>query len=71
MKKAVDLDPTNPKWKEMLDSAKSERARRRNLRDLMNGQAGHAARIGADVAETNLIRKVEPKYPPFALQARI
>jgi TonB family protein len=71
VKKAVDLDPANPKWKEMLNWAKAEPARRQNLHDLINGQAGRGVRIGAGVAETNLMTKVEPKYPPVALQARI
>jgi tetratricopeptide (TPR) repeat protein len=71
IQKAVDLDPANPKWRETLDSAKAEPARRQNLHDLINGQAGRGVRIGAAVAEANLITKVEPKYPPLALQARI
>ena len=71
IQRAIDLDPANPNWKEALDSAKAEPARRQSRHDLINGQAGHGVRIGAGVAEANLITKVEPKYPPLALQARI
>jgi TonB family protein len=71
IQRAVDLDPANPKWTEALDSAKAEPVRRQNLDRLTNGQAGREVRIGAGTAEANLITKVEPKYPPLALQARI
>jgi TonB family protein len=71
IQRAVDLDPANPKWKDALESAKAEPVRRQNLHELINGQAGRGVRIGEGVAEANLITKVEPKYPPLALQARI
>src|SRR6185437_14395112 len=70
IQRAIDLDPSNQKWKEALDAAKAEPVRRQNLHEL-NGQAGRGVRIGAGIAEANLITKVEPKYPPLALQARI
>ncbi len=71
IQRAIDLDPSNPKWKEALESAKAEPVRRQKLHELINGPAGRGFRIGAGVAEANLITKVEPKYPPLALQARI
>jgi tetratricopeptide (TPR) repeat protein len=37
IQKAIDMDPTNPKWKEAMDSARAEPMRRQNLREL----AGH------------------------------
>jgi beta-lactamase regulating signal transducer with metallopeptidase domain len=71
IQRAIDLDPANPKWKEALDSAKAEPVRRQNLHEFISRQLGRGVRIGAEVAEANLITKVEPKYPPLALQARI
>jgi TonB family protein len=71
IQRAVDLDPANPKLKEALDSAKAEPVRRQNLGGLINGQAGRGVRIGEGIAAANLITKVEPEYPPLALQARI
>jgi beta-lactamase regulating signal transducer with metallopeptidase domain len=37
--KAIDLDPANQNWREMLDSAKAEPTRRQNLQALSKGQA--------------------------------
>jgi TonB family protein len=71
IERSIELDPANPKWKEALESAKVEPIRRQNLHDLANSQAGHRVRIGAGVAAANLITKVEPKYPPLALQTSI
>jgi beta-lactamase regulating signal transducer with metallopeptidase domain len=34
IQKALDLDPTNPAWKEAMDSARAEPIRRQNLREL-------------------------------------
>jgi TonB family protein len=71
IRRAVDLDPANPKWKEALDSAEAEPVRRKNLHQLTTGQAERGVRIGAAVAEANLLTKVAPKYPPVALQVRV
>jgi TonB family protein len=71
IQKAIDLEPGDPKWKEDLTSAKAEPVRRKTLHELMTGQAGRTVVIGANVAEANLIAKVQPIYPPQALRARI
>ncbi|MBV9765099.1 MAG: M56 family metallopeptidase [Acidobacteriaceae bacterium] len=71
IRRAIDLDPGNPKWKEALDSANAEPVRRQNMRDHITGKAAHPIRIAPDVAKANLITKVQPVYPPLALQARV
>lgn len=71
IQRAIDLDPSDPKWKEAEDWAKAEPVRRRNLRELRAGTVGAGIRIGAAVAEANLLKKVEPKYPASALPARL
>jgi TonB family protein len=37
----------------------------------VNGQAPSRIRIGGNIAQSNLIRKVDPVYPPMAMAARI
>ncbi len=73
LRRAVDLDPANEKWKEALEAAKAEPARRRAFAALREGAGTPAGtvRIGAGVATANLIKKVDPQYPPLARQARI
>ena len=71
IQRAINLDPMNPTWKETLESAKAEPVRRQNQQRIAVGPTSHSVRIGAQVAEANLISKVEPIYPPLARQARI
>jgi TonB family protein len=72
LQRAIDLDPTNPKWKEALETAKYESVRQQNYRAMSppNGSS-NAQRIGAAVMAANLITKVDPVYPPLALSARV
>ncbi len=64
IQRAIDLDPSNPEWKAALEFAQAERMRLKAI------PAG-AVPIGGKVAEANLIKKVEPVYPPLALAARV
>ncbi len=56
LEQAVVTDPSNPRWKEALASA--------------NVPTG-PVRVGGQVAEANLLSRVEPVYPPLALGARV
>lgn len=38
LQKAVELDPGNPHWKEMLEAAKAEPVRRRNIREMTDSR---------------------------------
>ncbi len=69
LQRAIDLDPANPRWKEALQSAKYESVRQQNYSNM--SQPAGAQRIGSGVMETNLIKKVDPVYPPLAIAARI
>lgn len=73
IRQAIDLDPTNPKWTEALESAQAEPQRRHSFDAMMSSppQQSGTVRIGAKIAETSLIRKVDPDYPPVARQARL
>lgn len=71
IQRAIDLDPGNPSWKEALDWAKAEPVRRQNREQVLNGTPEPGIRIGAAVAESNLITKIAPVYPALALQARV
>ncbi len=68
IQKAIALDPANPAWKEALVSAEAEPARQRNI-DRLEASGSHVIRIGAGVADANLIKQVAPVYPPSALAA--
>jgi protein TonB len=72
LQRAIDLDPGNPKWKDALESAKYEGVRQQHYRAMSRSDGSPGPqRIGAGVAEANLIKKVDPEYPPLALAARI
>ncbi len=73
LQRAIDLDSGNVKWKDALEAAKAEPARRRAFQALRNEPHTPAAivRIGTGIANANLVKKVDPQYPPLALQARI
>lgn len=71
IQRAIDLDPTNPKWKEALEWAQAEPARRRAMQQLAAGPPSNAVRVSSQVAESNLVKKVDPVYPALAKQARI
>ena len=66
LQKAIDLDPSNPAWKQALESAKAEPIRRQNAQ-----QMAGPVQIGGGVADANLLTKVDPQYPPLAQQARV
>ncbi len=70
MKRAIALDPGNPAWATALDSAKAEPARERNLAQL-SAPGERVVRVGSGVADANLVKQVDPVYPPLALQARV
>ena len=71
LQRAVDLDPTNPRWKEVLEAAKWDIVRQRINKRLMHAVPRGEIQIGPKVAEANLIAKVDPQYSPHALAARI
>ena len=71
LQRAIDLDPGNLRWKQALDAAKAEPARRKAFQALQYGTAPGTIRIGSGVAKANLVKKVEPQYPPLALRTRI
>jgi TonB family protein len=60
LERAVSLDPLNPKWKAVLESAKKP-----------NSIPPRVFRIGGKVAEANVIENPAPDYPERARQARI
>ncbi len=60
LERAISLDPSNPKWKAALESAKNPNSIPRGI-----------FRIGGKVAEANIIEKVAPEYPEQARQAHI
>jgi protein TonB len=73
IRQAIQLDPGNPKWTEALEWAETEPQRRLNYENAARATVPPpgVVRIGAKVAEANLISKTDPVYPPLALQARI
>jgi hypothetical protein len=68
--RAIGLDPTNEKWKSAAERATVAPPPPPPPPPTVNGPRG-PVRIGAHVAEANLMRKVDPVYPPAALPARI
>jgi len=73
IQQAIQLDPGNSKWTEALAWAEAEPQRILNYESAARAgvpQVG-VVRIGAQVAEANLVSKTNPVYPPLALQARI
>jgi hypothetical protein len=60
LERAISLDPSNTKWKAVLESAKTP-----------NSIPRRVFRIGGKVADSNVIEKVAPDYPERARQARI
>jgi TonB family protein len=73
IQRAIQLDPGNPKWPEVLESTKAEPQRQSNYTSMTRGVGPPpgVVRIGAKVAEASIITKIDPAYPPLALQARI
>jgi hypothetical protein len=58
LERAVSLDPSNHKWKAVLESAKNG-----------NRSGSKVFRIGGKVAEANVVEKVAPEYPERARKA--
>lgn len=65
LERATVLEPDNPHWKAVLETAMNPPAPPASL--VPQG----AVRIGAAVAEANLIRKIDPIYPALAKSARV
>jgi beta-lactamase regulating signal transducer with metallopeptidase domain len=73
IQQAIQLDPNNKQWTEALQSAEAEPQRQLNYERLAHSeplQRG-TVRIGSQVAESSLVSKIDPIYPPFALAAHI
>ena len=80
IQQAIALDPTNPAWKEALESAQAEPVRQRNARIMEQVAQALAARetatgpilrVGPKVQAANLLNHADPVYPPLAVQARV
>jgi TonB family protein len=71
IQRAIDLDPSNPAWKEAFEYAKGDPVRQRNYENLTHPIRPGAIRISQKGAEANLVEKVEAVYPPQALALRI
>jgi TonB family protein len=69
IEKAIALDPANPKWKQELEWAKTPPEKRASMAE-GNTPPG-TVRLAAQIAEANLVKKVDPVYPPLAVQARV
>ncbi len=67
IQKAIDLEPANPAWQQALASAKAGPSRPPAPPVLPPG----TVQLSEKVTEANLLEKVDPVYPPLALQARI
>lgn len=65
IERAITLEPDNPRWKVALETAKNPIVTPKIL------TPPNAVRMDNDVAEANLIKKVEPVYPSLAESARI
>ena len=68
--------PNDNRWPALLafghKLASDPEVQQSNMRTLTaTGQTERGVRIGVDVANANLLTKVEPEYPPLAQQARI
>ncbi len=67
LQQAMNLQPDNPRWQQAMNLSKK----------LASGQIALSAspvgpqRIGGAVMEANLIKKVQPVYPPLAQSARV
>jgi TonB family protein len=68
IQRAIDLAPTNPEWKEALESAKAEPIRIRNSREMITGEPTGPMQISPSVANANLLNKAEAEYPLTARQ---
>jgi hypothetical protein len=73
IQQAIQLDPGDAKWTEALQSAEAEPQRKLNYERLAHSeplQRG-TVRIGSQVAESSLVTKTDPVYPPFARAAHV
>jgi TonB family protein len=73
IQQAIQLDPGNAKWTEALQSAEAEPQRKLNYERLAHSeplQRG-TVRIGSQVAESSLVSKIDPVYPPLARAALV
>ncbi|HEY1948399.1 MAG TPA: M56 family metallopeptidase [Bryobacteraceae bacterium] len=73
IQQAIKLDPGDAKWTEALQSAEAFPQRQLNYERLAHSeplQRG-TVRIGSQVAESSLVSKTDPIYPPFARVAHI
>jgi TonB family protein len=68
LKRAQSLDPTNPEWSEAIDRLN---AARQNPPAQTPPNGDRRIRVGNEVQESNLLQRVDPVYPPLALQARV
>ncbi|MFL6448279.1 MAG: hypothetical protein ACJ746_11400 [Bryobacteraceae bacterium] len=63
--RAISLDPTNEKWKSAAEQAAVPPTSASTI-----GQRG-PVHVGAQVAEANLMRKVDPAHPALARPGRV
>jgi hypothetical protein len=80
IKQAINVDPGNAKWPFVLQSAEDgpqlqQMARQASDSSMLAQRQTQASsglvKIGGNVAEANLMTKVDPVYPPLALQAHV
>jgi hypothetical protein len=73
IQQAIQLDPGNAKWTKALQSAEAEPQRQLNYERLAHSEPLQRGtiRIGSQVAESSLVSKIDPVYPPFARAAHI
>lgn len=68
LKRAQSLDPQNPRWRLSLLRASTEP----HIVNISPAEPGvKRITVGGNVQQANIVRKVEPEYPPLARQARI
>jgi TonB family protein len=68
LKRAQSLDPENPRRRVALERASAEP----NIVNMPPAEPGvKRITVGGNVQQANIVRKVEPEYPPLARQARI
>lgn len=68
LKRAKSLDPENPRWGLSLLRASTEP----HIVNIVPAEPGvKRITVGGNVQQANIVRKVEPEYPPLARQARI
>jgi TonB family protein len=73
IQQAIKLDPGNTEWTEALQSAEAFPQRQLNYERLAHSeplQRG-TVHIGSQVAESSLVSKTDPIYPPFARAAHV